>query len=75
MTILSFFLPAYFHLRLVSSPKMMEDSNSFIQDRWNKVTYLFDLFLAVGGALLCAVSTYMIVADFVRKFYSGTLVC
>ena len=96
VTILSFLLPAYFHLQLVSSRKILYSrgreqvgpgnienglgyNTSSNSDRYNSyrdwVLYLFDLLLTVAGGLLCVVSTYLIVADFVRKFSNGTLSC
>ena len=106
MTILSFLLPAYFHLRLVSSRRISRNSDSgqgivhqdnlsyhnndnvlgyntseniSNSDRYGSfyywVLYLFDLFLTVAGGLLCVVSTYLIVSDFVRKYNNGNLSC
>lgn len=98
MTILSFLLPAYFHLQLVSLRKFKQNRNSeqvssinnglgyntsnnssSDSDRYdsyfNWALYLFDLFLTMAGGLLCVVSTYLIVSDFVRKFDNGILSC
>ena len=98
MTILSFLLPAFFHLQLVSSRKIKQSRNSeqnisngntlgyntsnnssSNSDRYGSyykwALYAFDLFLTVAGGLLCVVSTYLIVSDFVRKFNNGNLSC
>jgi len=63
VTILSFVLPPFFHFQLVSS-----HSNDVSM-------YVNDILLTAAGSILCAVSTFMVVSDFVDKFNSGSIVC